>query len=268
MSTVSELRRQVGRELAAQRILAGKKITDPEAAAIAGSTRTLKRIENGVPTRVTYAIIGRLARYYGAPEQVQFELERIWRFVDENIWAQPSHAVENSGWDAYLEFERLAAGLDKFETMYVPGPVQTEAYMRRLFKRGDTAPEEHAALIEDRLNRQTEIQRKLGSNRLRLLLSEAVLHSGCDDAQLSHMIELDEHPNVVIRYLPFALGPYLKLDVPFSVLSFRNIEEPSIVYLESPYERRFYENSDAVGEYHQIFEGGLRQAKSLKEFQR
>jgi hypothetical protein len=268
MSTVSELRRQVGRELEAQRELAGLNVTDTEAAAIAGSTRTLRRLEEGKPTRLTFAVVGRLAEYYGAPNQVRFELERIWRFVNDDMWAQPSHAVENSGWDAYLEFERLAVGLDKFETMFVPGPIQVEAYMRRAFERGDVARERIPVLIENRLARQADLKRRLESIRLRFLLTEAVLRSGCDDEQLDHMLELDEHPNVSIKYLPFADGPYPGLDVPFSVLSFRNIEEPSIVYLESPYERRFYENSGAVGTYHQILEGGFRPAKSVKEFQR
>lgn len=268
MSTASELRRQVGRELEAQRELAGIKVTDPEAAAIVGSTRTLKRLEAGVKVRVTFVVIGRLAEYYGAPRQTRFELERIWRFVDDEIWAQPSHAVENSGWDAYLEFERLAVGLDKFETMHVPGPLQSETYMRRRFERGDIAREHHPALIENRLARQDDLMSKLETNRFRFLISECVLHSGCDDEQLRKMIELDEHPHMTIKYLPMADGPYLMLDVPFSVLSFRNIEEPSIVYLESPYERRFYENSDAVAKYHQIIEEGLRQAKPLKEHKR
>jgi hypothetical protein len=268
MSTASELRRQVGRELEAQRELAGINVTDSEAAAIVGSTRTLKRLEAGVKVRLTFVVIGRLAEYYGAPRQTRFELERIWRFVDDEIWAQPSHAVENSGWDAYLEFERLAVGLDQFETMFVPGPLQSDAYMRRLFKRGDKPPEQHQALVEDRLARQDDLVSRLDSIRLRFLLTEAVLRSGCDDGQLDHMLEIDEHPNVTIKYLPFSGGPYPMLHVPFSVLSFRNITEPSIVYLESPYERRFYQKSDAVGKYHQITEIGLRQAESLKEFQR
>ncbi|THV41102.1 helix-turn-helix domain-containing protein [Glycomyces buryatensis] len=243
-------------------------VTDPEAAAIAGSTRTLRRLEEGQPTRLTFAVIGRLAEHYGAPRQIRYELERIWRFVNDAMWAQPSHAVENSGWDAYLEFERLAVGLDKFETMFVPGALQKEAYIREVFKR--VGIEEHRLpnLVADRLNRQTDLMRRLDSIRLRFLISEAVLRSGCDQEQLTHMLELDEHPNVTIKYLPLADGPYPLLNVPFSVLSFRNIEEPSIVYLESPYERRFYENSDAVGTYSQIFEGGLRPAKSLKEIQR
>ncbi|MFG3339620.1 helix-turn-helix domain-containing protein [Glycomyces sp. NPDC048151] len=270
MSTVSELRRQVGRELKAQRELAGKKVTDPEAAAIAGSTRTLTRIEQGMPTRSTFAVVGRLAEYYGAPNKIRFELERIWRFVNDKIWAQPSHAAENSGWDAYLEFERMAVGLDKFEAMFVPGPLQTEAYIRKVFERSGVESKDIARRIEDRLDRQTTLMGKLelGTVRLRFLLFEAVLHSSCSDEQLARMLDLDGHPRVNIQYLPFEAGPYPMLVVPFSVLSFRNTEDPSVVYLESPYERRFYENSDAVGKYHQIFEAGLRQAKSLKEFKR
>jgi hypothetical protein len=268
MSTASELRRQVGRELAAQRELAGIKVTDQEAAAIVGSTRTLKRLEAGVKVRLTFVVIGSLAEYYGAPRQTRFELERIWRFVDDEIWAQPSHAVENSGWDVYLEFERLAVGLDTVETMFVPGPLQSEPYMQRVFERTNAAPERIPSLIEDRLARRAALMEKLDSMRLRFLLSEAVLRYNCDAAQFTGMLELAEHPNVSIKFLPYAGGPYPGLDVPFSVLSFRNTEEPSIVYLESPFERRFYENSDAVGKYHRIFEDGLQQAKSLKEFQR
>lgn len=268
MSTVSELRRQVGRELEAQRELAGINVTDPEAAAIVGSTRTLRRLEEGKSTRLTFAIIGRLAEYYGAPQKVRFELERIWRFVDEKIWAQPSHAIENSGWDAYLEFERLAVGINQVETLYVPGAVQTEKYMERLFKRSDVARERIPTLIENRLARQDELIGRIDTLKLRFLFTEAVLRNGCDDEQLDHMLRIAEHPNVTFKFLPLADGPYPMFDIPFSVLSFRNTEEPSIVYLESPYERRFYENSDAVSKYFQIIEGGLRQAKSLKEFQR
>jgi hypothetical protein len=270
MSTASELRRQVGRELAAQRELAGIKVTDQEAAAIVGSTRTLKRLEAGVKVRVTFVVIGRLAEYYGAPRHTRFELERIWRFVDDEIWAQPSHAVENSGWDAYLEFERLAVGLNQFETMVPPGLCQTEDFMRRLFNRSGEPRRDIPALIEDRLARQAEFERRLEGGALgwQVLLSETALHHGCDEGQLNRMLELNELQNVTFRFLPFAGGPYPLLHVPFSVLSFRNTEEPSIVYLESPYERRFYENSDAVGKYHQIFEGVLRQAKPLKEFKR
>jgi hypothetical protein len=270
MSTASELRRQVGRELEAQRELAGINVTDREAAAIVGSTRTLKRLEAGVKVRLTFVNIGRLAEHYGAPRQTRFELERIWRFVDDEIWAQPSHAVENSGWDAYLEFERLAVGLDQFETMVPPGPAQTEAFMKRLFKHSGAPRDEIPSLVKDRRDRQEELLRRIHAGTLawRVLLSEAVLRNGCDQGQIDRLIELDEIENVTIKYLPLANGPYRMLSVPFSVLSFRSTEEPSIVYLESPYERRFYENSDAVGKYHQIYEGGLRPAKSPKEFKR
>lgn len=234
-----------------------------------GSTRTLKRLEAGVKVRLTFVVIGSLAEYYGAPRQTRFELQRIWRFVDEEIWAQPSHAVENSGWDAYLEFERLAVGIDKFETTLLPGLAQTERFMRMLFERSELSAQEIGRLIEDRLARQSEFEARLNASlSCRFLLAEAVLRNGCGDHEFSRLLEFDERENVTVKYLPFSGGPYPKLNVPFSVLSFRNTEEPSIIYLESPYERRFYENSEAVGTYHQIIEGGLRQAKSLKEFKR
>ncbi|MQM28990.1 helix-turn-helix domain-containing protein [Glycomyces albidus] len=268
MSTESELRRIVGRALGQHREEAGKSTNDPEACAIVGSSRSLKRVEQGVRTRVNFSQIGRLCDYYGAPAQVKYELERLWRLADAKIWAQPSHAIANSGWDSYLEFERMVVGLHQYESLVPPGLAQTERFMRRQFERSGEDRERIPSLIEERLHRQEEFESRLGDIVWRALLSEAVLHNGCDDDQLRRLLELDEHENVSIKYLPFSGAPYAKMSVPFSVLSLRDHRSPSIVYLESPYEYRFYEKQDAVGLYSQIFEAGVRQAKSLKEFHR
>jgi hypothetical protein len=266
MSAVSELRKLVGRTMERLRVKAKKTTNDPEACAIIGSSRSLLRMEAGVKTRINFATIGRLCDYYGAPPEVKYELERLWRLADAKIWAQPSHAIANSGWDSYLEFEQLALALWQFQTMVPPGLCQTEAFMQKLFERSGVARERIPILIRDRLRRQAQFKARLGEIRYRVLLSEAVLRSAYDDEQHENMLWFDAHPNVSIKYLPFDGAPYPMLDVPFSVLSFRDHEDPSIIYLESPYERRFYEISGAVGQYHQIFEGGDLRAKSLKEF--
>ncbi len=254
--------------MARLRVQANKTTNDPEACAIVGSSRSLKRIEQGIKTRVNFAQIGRLCDYYGAPAEVKYEMERLWRLADSKIWAQPSHAIANSGWDSYLEFEGMAVGLAQYECLVPPGLAQTERFMRTQFERSGEDQKKIPGLIEERLRRQEEFESRLGGIVWRALLSEAVLHNGCDDEQLRRMLELDEHENVTINYLPFSGAPYAKMSVPFSVLSLRDHETPSIVYLESPYEYRFYEKQDAVGLYTQIFEARDLQAKSLKEFHR
>ncbi|GAA2264018.1 Scr1 family TA system antitoxin-like transcriptional regulator [Glycomyces scopariae] len=269
MATESELLVIVGRALRKHRDRAGKSTNDPEACAIVGSSRSLKRVEQGVRTRVNFSQVGRLCDYYGAPAEVKYELERLWRLSDAKIWAQPSHAIANSGWDSYMEFERMAVGLDQYESLVPPGLAQTEDFMRMLFEKSSEDPERIPDLIAERLQRQEEFEARLDGNIVwRALLSEAVLRNVCDDTQVNRMLELDEHENVTFRYLPFSGGPYPRMNVPFSVLSLRDHRSPSIVYLESPYEYRFYEKKDAVGLYNQIFEAGVLQAKSLKEFRR
>jgi hypothetical protein len=151
--------------------------------------------------------------------------------------------------------------------MVPPGPAQTEGFMKRLLEHSGVPQGEITSLVEDRRDRQEELFRRIHAGTLAVLLSEAVMRNGCDQEQINRLIELDELANVTIKYLPLANGPYRMLSVPFSALSFRNPEEPGIVYLERPYERRFYENSDAVGRYHQTYEEGLRAVKSPKEFQ-
>jgi len=103
--TLSECR-QIGRD-EAMRIEAGIPSTDREARAIVGSTRTLLRMEKGERTKLTWPAIGALCDYYGGPAEKQFELQRRWRFVDETVWAQPSHAVVTtfrfSTWDSSAE---------------------------------------------------------------------------------------------------------------------------------------------------------------------
>ncbi|GAA1680617.1 hypothetical protein GCM10009830_29590 [Glycomyces endophyticus] len=268
MATESELLVIVGRGLRKHRDRAGKSTNDPEACAIVGSSRSLKRVEQGIRTRVNFSQIGRLCDYYGAPPQVKYEMERLWRLADAKIWAQTSHAVANSGWDSYLEFERMAVGLQQYESQFPPGLAQTERFMQRLFEKGGEDPGRIPSLIEERLHRQGEFVARLGTTVWTILLSEAALHNGCDGEQINRMLELDEHENVTFKYLPFSEGPYPKMRMPFSLLSLRDHRNPSIVYLESPYEFRFYEKPDAVGMYSQIFETGVLQAKSLKEFRR
>ncbi|SDL19316.1 hypothetical protein SAMN05216298_2988 [Glycomyces sambucus] len=269
MATESELLVIVGRALRKHRDRAGKSTNDPEACAIVGSSRSLKRVEQGVRTRVNFSQVGRLCDYYGAPAQVKYELERLWRLADAKIWAQPSHAIANSGWDSYLEFEQLAVALYLYQTKVVPGLLQTEEYLRRFFaKNSFDDPATFSDLIDKRLERQDLFWSRRPAPVVQFLLDEAVLRHGCDDQQFARLLEAASWENVTIKYLPFGAGPYPMLDVPFSVLSFREPEEPSIVYLESPYERRFYERRDAVGMYHQILETGFLQAKPLKEFHR
>ncbi|MFG3341160.1 helix-turn-helix domain-containing protein [Glycomyces sp. NPDC048151] len=268
MSTSSMLRRQVGRELETMRLAAGVPLSDKGAAEIVGSTRTLKRLESGERVRLTYPVIGGLCDFYGAPSQRRFELQRIWQLVDERTWSQPSHAVVASGFDAYVEFERIATRFDLYETVFIPGQFQTEHYMVRSFQNNPLIERSQIAkLVERRLGRQEVLEARNPAPELRVLMSEAALRYGCEEEQIQRLLEEDAKPNVTIRYVPFDGGPPHELSAPFHVLSFSDSADPNVVYLESPYERRFYENREVVAHYLRIIDAGDQRARSMREFE-
>lgn len=261
------LRRQVGRQFENWREAAGIRLTDRELVAITGSTRTVKRLEQGARVRLTFPVIGELCDYYGVPAQEKYEMQRIWRLVDEATWAQPSHAVVASGFDAYVGFERIATRFDLYSTVWVPGQFQDENYIRRIFKEDPFTDDSRIPdLVEQRLHRQEGIRRREPAPTMRVLLSEAVLRYGCDEGQIERLMEEDSKPHITIKYMAFEDGPPPKLDVPFNVLSFSDSADPSIVYLESPYERRFYEKREVVNHYLQIIDLGCQRARSMREF--
>lgn len=113
----------------------------------------------------------------------------------------------------WLPVERQARSLRWFESTWVPGLLQTEAYARATLAGEMLTSEEADRLVMSRLERQTVLSR----DRPPLLIAvidESILrrHAYHDSAlmadQLAHLVKCGEMPNVQIHVVPADVGMY------------------------------------------------------------
>lgn len=227
-------RRRLGAELRRLRLRCGLTL-DEVAERMTCSTSKISRLETGkgVPK---VPDVRELMRIYHVESDTEEEmLLRLVKDGREHGWWEEltdgvhpeRHVLDAPGRYAALESDAVA--VRSFDTVVVPGMLQTRAYARAVI--GTTLPHRDAAdidrLTELRIRRQGALDRT-DPEPLRYLavLDEAVLHRvvGSEEVmaeQLRHLIEAGALPNVTVRILPFSAGfqrahagHFMVLDIP------------------------------------------------------
>lgn len=138
---------------------------------------------------------------------------------------------------AYVDLEREAVAISSFENQVVPGLLQTEEYMRAVFR--DDIPtlgeDEIELRVAARLSRQELLQRRIPP-AASFILSEAILRDRIGGAavwgaQLRHLRESAEVPGITIQILPLGRSTHAGLDGPFVLLE--TPEHEHLAYAET-----------------------------------
>lgn len=124
---------------------------------------------------------------------------------------------------------------------YIPGLLQTEAYMRAVFSNGrlKRSKKQFEGQVGARLFRQRRLTDIEAPLTLVAIIDESALRkpTGGRDVmreQLRHLIEAAELETVTIQVIPDELGSHPGLDGAFTVLEFQDPEDPSLLYVEYP----------------------------------
>jgi transcriptional regulator with XRE-family HTH domain len=253
-------RRRLRTELRAARQKAG--LTQEQVVvALDWSPSKIIRIEAG-SVGISTTDLKALLDLYGIDDQQHVDkLVALGRAARERGWWS-NYPVLATGKSRELlqliEYESAAAITRNFETLVVPGLLQTEEYARAVIS--EHAPDDRvAALVEIRVKRQESLDR-LDSPMMFFILDEAVIHRlvGGKDAmrrQLLRLIELGRRPRVTIEVVPFSAGAHPGLNGPFVVLEFPDPEDDDVLYLENTGgELIRREESDQVLPYLETFE--------------
>ena len=72
--------------------------------------------------------------------------------------------------------------------------------------------------------------------------------------QISHLIEIAEHPSVVVQIIPFSMGGHIAMTGTFSLLRFAGPTPSYIVYLEHFTDELFIENEAEAFHYSMAFD--------------
>ncbi|MGH3319508.1 MAG: helix-turn-helix domain-containing protein [Streptosporangiaceae bacterium] len=160
-----------------------------------------------------------------------------------------------------IALESDAATFRTFETVLVPGLLQTEDYARAVQwgARLATNHEEIDAFVNIRMSRQRVLTREKQPLQLWAILGEAVLLQqiggrGVMRLQLEHLLEAAELPNVTLQAMPYMAGAHPGVNGPFVILGFPDYSDLDVVLLENLTSSVYLEREDEIALYGLVFD--------------
>ncbi|MFD9892218.1 DUF5753 domain-containing protein [Amycolatopsis sp. NPDC059027] len=167
------------------------------------------------------------------------------------------YGVGNRG---FLPIEAEASRVRVFQYGYIPGLLQTEAYMREVFA-GGRRPLKGKKLENEvavRLRRQLRLTEEpiLGYHAIldEYALRRPVLAGDERSEQLARLIECAEMPNVRLQIVPEDVGAYDGQNGNVFIASFDDTEEPDVAYAEHIFGAMHYEKESDVSAAKMAFE--------------
>jgi hypothetical protein len=177
-----------------------------------------------------------LCKLYGVTDQhVVDSLMELARESSRQGWWQAYGAIPHS---MYVGMETEATSIHTYESMVIPGLLQTPAYAAAVIE--ETIPlvtvEQAAARLKVRLRRQHRIYDPARRLRLWVVLDESALRRVVGSReimseQLEHLHTVSTEPHITVQVLPHTAGAHPGLTGQFSLLRFPDSRD-AVVYLE------------------------------------
>jgi transcriptional regulator with XRE-family HTH domain len=203
------------------------------------SPSKVSRIETG-QSRVQTGDVRDLLEVYGiTDEPTCAPLVQLAREARRRGWWTRYSDVLGSG--TYVGLEAEATGLRTYESMAVPGLLQTEDYAWAVLRASQTKndPEVLNRALAARMARQ-DILKRPDAPEIWAILDESVISRpvggpGVMRVQLEHLISLSTKPSttLTLQVLPFSAGAHPGMNGPFVILDFNSPTDPPMVYLET-----------------------------------
>ncbi|MFE4264225.1 helix-turn-helix domain-containing protein [Streptomyces sp. NPDC056883] len=236
VSTV--LGRRLGGELSRLRAAAGR--TQAQAAREITATPTkIQKMESGwVPMRDPDIRV--LCEFYGVTD-AEFvnglldlaKLDRERRKA-KGWW----HSLDAGAMAEYIAMEDIASRVRTWQLSLIPGLLQTADYARALAVSDEywQDPDDIERVVAVRMKRQHRLRSEKPLH-LHAVVSEAALRQEIGGpavmrAQLDHLRELSELPNVHVQVLPFRSGGHPCIVGPFSLISFAEAEAIDVAHMD------------------------------------
>jgi transcriptional regulator with XRE-family HTH domain len=225
---------------------------------------TLWRIEKG-QAKPHNGTLETLFDLYGVADSRRNELIELARGAKYPGWLRQYRQYPDElpeGYAAYISFESEAKAAHNYESLFVPGLLQTEEYARATMV--DGWPMEADAVerrVQMRMERQSLLSRKRdGRDALEFwaVVDEAALRREVGSrtvmrAQLGRLLEMNERPNVTLQVIPFDKGAYPGMTGSFVRLNFGAVA-PDIIYVESLAGVIFLELQAEIDRYGLVFD--------------
>ena len=201
-----------------------------------------------------------LLAVYGVTGDRADALVELAREARRKGWWHRFGPVTPSWLEPYLGLEAEAARLRDFQSMVLPGLLQTEDYARAILRAapgvgpGDDIDQQVALRMERQAVLDGSAPPELG-----LVLSEGVLRvqvggPGVMRAQLGKLAEVAGRGAVTLQVLPAGAAAHVHPISPFTILDFPDPADPSVVYTEHLTGSLLLEDPDEVRLYRMVFD--------------
>ena len=214
-----------------------------------------------------------LLTYYGVTDDKQRqELRELAVRANSPGWWHDYADVLPSWFEDYVGLEEAASQIRAYEVQFVPGLLQTEDYARAVTMLGYSNPKEINRRVKLRMARQAILSRP-NPPSLWVVLDEAVLRRPIGGhatmrAQLKHLIEMSQRPNVTVQVIPFKAGGHAAAGGAFSLLRFAEHDLSDVVFLEQLNSAQYLDKPDVVDGYLAVMErlciGAVTPATTVK----
>lgn len=242
-----------------------KKLTQEQVAGqLDWSSSKLIRMEGG-RSGITKVDLDALLGVYGVASPDDRErLQALNRSAHKRGWWDDYRADVYPAFIDYLGYEAGATFIRSFQSVVVPGLLQTRGYARAITAATYDEQDKIDRAVELRLLRRAELSKRIPRTREYHILDEAAIRRQVgrpDDPsimsgqlrELAAKAKIDE--NVTVRILPFAAGAHVGMTGPFTLLE---IEPglPDILYIDTGMRRITMAAADdpLVAEYRDNFE--------------
>ncbi len=256
-SSPTVLRILLGAQL--RRLREAKRLSAEEAGnAIRASHSKISRLETGRVGFKDRDIVD-LLTFYGVTDEKEREaLRAVAVRATSPSWWHDYADVLPIWFEEYVGLEEAASQIRAYEVQFVPGLLQTEDYARAVIMLAYSNPKEINRRVRLRMARQA-ILTSQDPPSLWAVLDEALLRrpiggSSVMRAQLKHLIEMSQRPNVTVHVVPFKAGGHAAAGGPFSVLRFAKYDLPDVVYLEQLSSAQYLDKQDVVDKYLAVME--------------
>jgi transcriptional regulator with XRE-family HTH domain len=252
-------RRRMGNELRAMREAAGVSREDV-AERLACDLTKISRIELG-RSGVRKVELEAMLDMYGVTDRVRRQaLFTISRDSRQKGWWHPYAELLRPSAQDLLAMESEAESILAYESVLIPGLLQTEGYAHALIKSGTSAADDDsvAKRVTLRMERKQIFQRERPP-RLIAVIDEAALRRtiGGPDVmvgQLCHLIEACDPPRIALHVVPLEIGAHPGLDGPFHLISYPEEVGLDVVLLDQRYGGVYVEEPEQVRSYRILFD--------------
>ncbi|AQU68110.1 helix-turn-helix domain-containing protein [Streptomyces niveus] len=261
-------RRRLGQEL--RRLREVKGMTAEEVAErLLVSQSKISRLENGRRSISQRDVRDLCGVYEVEDNRIVESLMQMAKDSRQQGWW---HAFGDIPYSVYIGLETDAASLRVYESLIVPGLLQTREYAQAVIEGmwPEETPGDIEKRIQIRLKRQDRLTDPHDPLRFWAVIDEALLRRVVGSprimaAQLGHLAQLSAQPHVTLQVVPYDVGAHPGMYGKFAILEFQEAADATVVYLEGVTSDLYLEKANDVQSYTVMYEHLRAKALSAEQ---